>query len=600
MTFTPQGGADTLGGADHATPLARVLSRVLPTIQARLLAMSVAVLVPLFAMAVAITLEDYNHRLARLRQELDFAAADSVSAFATALGDGERLLRAIAASPAIQDGTPATCDAALEQWLLTGRPRYDELVVVDRSGQARCRAGLGRDTAGQDRLADLLPLSASPGGGLVVGDPSGGPHPTLPSGLWFTGEHFSGAVLATLPLDRLTPPARTDRRASRQLTGLVDRQNRLVPLGPATPVSAELARLLQHPGSPALVAAQADDPPFQFRSIPLPNGLRLLVGLSTMPQRLQARQSLIQRLVALGSLLLAGLAAMMAGVSGVVAQPVQKLAAAVGRWRDGGRFEPGPTSGAPREIAALSQSFGRAVTALDEREVQLREASAQQELLMQEIHHRVKNNLQIVASLLNLQASRIKLPEARAEFQAARDRIRALATLHRHLYAYGELHTINMRGFLVELCGQLLQAMGETPTGGRIKLDIEAPELRISSDQAVPMALIVTEAVSNAAKYAFPGGRSGHIAVRLVVTDPGAPGAMLRLTIEDDGVGISSARAETASGVRDGIGTHLIRGFARQLQATMSLGHEGGTRYTLDIPLHRGRVEAAPEPVPES
>ena len=211
---------------------------------------------------------------------------------------------------------------------------------------------------------------------------------------------------------------------------------------------------------------------------------------------------------------------------------------------------------------------------------------------MQEIHHRVKNNLQIVASLLNLQVSRIKLPEARAEFQAARDRIRALATLHRHLYAYGELHTINMRSFLIELCGQLFQALGETPTGGRIKLDIEAPELRISSDQAVPMALIVTEAVSNAVKYAFPGNRSGHIAVRLTIIDETAESELVRLTIEDDGVGIPNGRAVRQLGARDGIGTQLIHGFARQLQAKMSLTHEEGTRYVLDIPLQRGRGEA--------
>ena len=129
---------------------------------------------------------------------------------------------------------------------------------------------------------------------------------------------------------------------------------------------------------------------------------------------------------------------------------------------------------------------------------------------MLEVHHRVKNNLQVIASLLNLQASRIRVPEARAEFQAARDRVRALATLHRHLYADGELHTINMRSFLAELCGQLFQAMGELE-GTRIQMLIDAPELRMSSDQAVPLALIVTEAVTNSVRYAFPAGDPAHL-----------------------------------------------------------------------------------------
>ena len=204
---------------------------------------------------------------------------------------------------------------------------------------------------------------------------------------------------------------------------------------------------------------------------------------------------------------------------------------------------------------------------------------------MQEIHHRVKNNLQIVASLLNLQASRIKVPQAKAEFQSARDRIRALATLHRHLYAHGELHTINMRGFLTELCEQLFQALGETERR-RIHLEIEAPELGMYSDQVVPLALVVTEAVSNAVKYAFPHGRRGRISVRLTVDEETA-----RLVMEDDGVGIPAGQAMTETGIRDGLGIQLIRGFARQLNASLMVEEGQGTRYELRFPLRRAAHE---------
>ena len=204
---------------------------------------------------------------------------------------------------------------------------------------------------------------------------------------------------------------------------------------------------------------------------------------------------------------------------------------------------------------------------------------------IREIHHRVKNNLQIVASLLNLQASRIRQPEARAEFQSARDRVRALATLHRHLYAHGEIHTINMREFLVELCGQLFQAMGEAP-GRRLHLHIEAPELKMSSDQAVPLALIVTEAVSNAVKYAFPLERSGNVWVCLA-TD----GETAELNVRDDGVGIPAGRVETEAGTRDGIGLQLIRGFSRQLGATLEVKEGGGTQYVVRLRLRKERID---------
>ncbi len=300
---------------------------------------------------------------------------------------------------------------------------------------------------------------------------------------------------------------------------------------------------------------------------------------------------LIRRGAELIVLMLIGVSAVAVGTSVAVAKPMKELSSAVRRWQAGGTFDPTNLDGAPSEIRELSEAFARATDALGEQRRKLRVASTQQELLMQEIHHRVKNNLQIVASLLNLQASRIKQPEAKAEFQSARDRIRALATLHRHLYAHGELHTINMRAFLRELCEQLLQAIGDGASNGdqRVQLDIEAPELQISSDQAVPIALIVTEAVSNAAKYAFPGERRGHIRVRLTLIDN-----IARLEIEDDGVGIQVGQADTELEGRDGLGRQLIRGFARQLGAKLSMTEENGTRYMIDIPLQRERPTDVP------
>lgn len=286
---------------------------------------------------------------------------------------------------------------------------------------------------------------------------------------------------------------------------------------------------------------------------------------------------------------LVGLVGMAGAVGVLVSRPLAVLHRAVNRWRPGARFQgrSGPQGLSPlRELRQLAISFQRATFMLRRQQSRLAEAMDQQELLMQEIHHRVKNNLQVVASLLNLQASRIRLPEARAEFQSARDRVRTLATLHRHLYAHGELHTINMREFLIELCSQLFQAMGEK-AGERLRLEIEAPELKMSSDQAVPLALIVTEAVSNAVKYAFPGGRRGSISVYLR-----ADCGHAELEIFDDGVGIPTGRVETEGGTRDGIGIQLIRGFARQLGATLQVEEGHGTRYRIKLPLQRKRLDS--------
>ncbi len=270
-----------------------------------------------------------------------------------------------------------------------------------------------------------------------------------------------------------------------------------------------------------------------------------------------------------------------------------RLRTAIDGWGKGRPFDLPDLRPQEPAFRRLAISLKRATLLLSRQQSQLDTAIREQELSMQEIHHRVKNNLQIVASLLNLQASRIRLPEARAEFQSARDRVRALATLHRHLYAHGEVHTIDMREFLAELCEQLFSALGETPNHGRpgeqgrLRLKIEAPELKMSSDQAVPLALIVTEAVSNAVKYAFPGGMPGEISVTLTTE-----GDLLTMKIADNGVGIPTGRVQTEAGVRDGIGIQLIRGFARQLHAALLVDEVVGTTYVVTLPLRRARFDS--------
>ncbi len=361
---------------------------------------------------------------------------------------------------------------------------------------------------------------------------------------------------------------------------------RLVPIAGrfegAAPSPALRAAMLEQGAILEGIAANGE--PYVYGASRIAGNLSVVVGLRARDALVRARHVLLQRMVELAVLLLVGLSALVLGADLAVVQPLRRLGRAVGGWRETGSFAVLPPTGLPAELAELWDSFSRATASLRQREAELQQAVVAQELAMQEIHHRVKNNLQIVASLLNLQASRIQQPEARAEFQSARDRVRALATLHRHLYAHGELHTITMRSFLVELCDQLFQAMGEK-AGGRIALSIEAPELQMLSDQAVPLALIVTEAVTNAVKYAFPGGRRGRIDVALTERDGQA-----ELVIEDDGVGIPAGRAETETGTRDGIGLRLIHGFARQLGGTLEVREGEGTRYAVRMTLHHTRT----------
>jgi two-component sensor histidine kinase len=346
----------------------------------------------------------------------------------------------------------------------------------------------------------------------------------------------------------------------------------------ALPDVPTLAALQRAKGETRL-APSAGGEPYAYAATRLASGWQVVAAYRSTKEHIKAESVLLTRLGYLAALLLLGRGVTVLGADIAFGGPLRRLRAALTVWQGGGAFETGGLASAPTELVELAQSFSQAAISLRDQRAELERGKAQQDLLMMEIHHRVKNNLQIVASLLNLQASRIRAPEARAEFQSARDRVRALATLHRHLYSEGEIHTINMPSFLNELCGQLFQAMGETP-GGRIKLVIEAEEIRLSTDQAVPLALIVTEAVTNAIKYGFPGGLAGVVTIELA-----QHADALDLSIGDDGVGIPPGPSQTEAGTRDGLGLQLIRGFSRQLGATLTVTEHPGTRYSIHMPL---------------
>jgi len=263
-------------------------------------------------------------------------------------------------------------------------------------------------------------------------------------------------------------------------------------------------------------------------------------------------------------------------------EPLERLALAVAEWRRGASFDPRINRSIPLEIRHLERAFLRATRRLTRHERELEKSAHHQDMLIREIHHRVKNNLQVVASLLNLQASRIRSHEAREEFRLVRDRVRALATLHRYLYSENGLSSLDVQSFLEELCSILFSAHNmNTQTRIRLKLDIE--HVLISPDQAVPVALIVTEVVSNALRYAFPENRSGviRISLRRVANPPPEKEGLVELELGDNGIGLDAARASESRTRREGIGIQLIRGFARQINADLLISNDNGTWYNL-------------------
>jgi len=222
---------------------------------------------------------------------------------------------------------------------------------------------------------------------------------------------------------------------------------------------------------------------------------------------------------------------------------------------------------APDEIRSLGATFNRMADLIAAREAQLRESLSQKEMLVREIHHRVKNNLQLVMSLLNLHGRHIQDPRARQAFAEARGHINALAILHRRLYESENLQEVDLRWFLEDLCAELRRGGLSGPC--RVELTVEAPSEVVGSDIAVPLGLLVTEAITNAYKHAFHGMEQGRIDVRVERATP----SMLKLTVCDNGRG---PHLEPGEVEHVGLGRSLIDAFVRQLQGELRIGSDDG------------------------
>lgn len=217
-------------------------------------------------------------------------------------------------------------------------------------------------------------------------------------------------------------------------------------------------------------------------------------------------------------------------------------------------------AGAPQEFRQLGEALSAMADSIQERDRNLREAVAQKTMMVREVHHRVKNNLQIVMSLLNLQAGRLRDPAAQAALKQAQMRINALALVHRTLHEIEDQSFIQLDRLLTDLTHQTCDGFGAQREGLRVET-VMVPRL-VGSHVAVPLALFTAETLTNIFKHAYPGAKAGRIRVTLRE----AGNNDLSLTVEDDGVGFSAdAQRDEMS-----VGSQLIHSFAQQVGGTVT------------------------------
>jgi two-component sensor histidine kinase len=221
----------------------------------------------------------------------------------------------------------------------------------------------------------------------------------------------------------------------------------------------------------------------------------------------------------------------------------------------------------------LDSAFQQALAATtlrrekEQAEDRLRASNEQLQLMLREVNHRVANSLQLVSAFVHMQAGAVEDAAAKTALQETHQRIAAIAKVHQRLYGSDSVETVDMKGYLESLVSELEQTWSTPHSPRNIRLSAEP--VRLKTDRAVSVGIIVTELVSNACKYAYPAGVPGEVRVGL-----GAEGSdHFRLTVQDDGDGFDPGGKPKGTG----LGRRLIAAMAKSLQAhvVMDPAHRG-------------------------
>jgi PAS domain S-box-containing protein len=206
---------------------------------------------------------------------------------------------------------------------------------------------------------------------------------------------------------------------------------------------------------------------------------------------------------------------------------------------------------------------------------ELRASITEKEILLKEIHHRVKNNLQIIASLLRLQAHTLADTPAQALLQDSQNRVRAMALVHEQLYGTYDVAHIHAASYIQALAVSILQSYEQGSSNCSLTCMVD-DAVMLEIDTAIPLGLILTELVSNSVKYAFGDGRSGSICVGLHTT-----AETVTLTVSDDGIGLP---ADLGLPTTKSLGLQLVSDLTEQLGGVLTLDRTGGTAFQITIP----------------
>jgi PAS domain S-box-containing protein len=229
------------------------------------------------------------------------------------------------------------------------------------------------------------------------------------------------------------------------------------------------------------------------------------------------------------------------------------------------RFEPD---------GAFAGYIGSCVDVTDAREVReaFRAAVMERDVLLRELHHRVKNSLQLISSMLNMQSRQISHERSRNALEECQDRIQTIALIHERLHQSTDLAHVSFRTYTERLTSHILHTA--RPSGSDVGLELEIDDLFLPVDRAIPCGLIINELLTNALKHAFPGNRSGSVTISLKRLGDDK----LALVVRDDGVGLAPDIDVNAAAT---LGLQLVSTLAEQLNGDLRIERARGTTFQM-------------------
>ncbi len=565
------------------------------SLRTKLVAAVTAALLPVLALSAWYAI--IEQRRADLRKEEAMATAAQLAAarYRELIEGSHRLLVAVCSEDAVRESanpeaTPAginRCEAYLTRVLEQFPKQYSEALITDGQGMARCSnipTAVGVSFSDREVFRMVRDTKAFALGAQVASRLA--PNTVIPAALpivqdgTFRGMCSVGISVKTV--GELMMPAPTSENS---VVALVDRNGGSVAGEPqatrALPVAARVAA--------AIVGGQTmfrdygqDGALYEFHILTLAGNALFIVAAApvadSFPALVDNWGGFALAVLALG----VALAVVWMGADRWCVRPLRYIQDFAGRVARGEDIELEPRQAWGPELASVGDGVRAMAKAIADREAELRAGLEQRDHMLREIHHRVKNNLQMISSLLNLQAGEIRSPRIRRFFGDAQNRVLTLSILHRHLYERSSWALVDFQQFISDLVRQI--------SVGRRALDlaqpryhIRAPIMAVGPDIAIPIGLIVTEAVSSALDHSFDGVAAPEIRI-----EAGDKAGMVELVIEDNG---SGAGGSVGPHARSSFGLTLIRGLAMQLggEADIAVREGGGTRVVVTFPMPEER-----------